>query len=98
MSVKKERVYLSPPHMNGTWGFWMLLIPTGLPPLDQTSTLLNAVGDKVGVSFGGPVEWNLFHLALEILGVGPGDEILVSSTLQLRSIRSATSGNTGLDR
>ena len=84
MSGKSERVYLSPPHMSGNEREYLLrafdsnwIAPIG-PDLDAFEREL---ADLVGVRYAAGLASGTagLHLALQILGVGPGDEVLVSS-------------------
>lgn len=80
----KNRIYLSPPHMGGDEIKYIYeafhsnwISPTG-PNLDSFEKELcdyNGIGYCVGLSSGTAA----IHLALVMLGVGPGDEIICSS-------------------
>ena len=84
MSQKRDRVYLSPPHMNARERELLLqafdsnwIAPIG-PDLDAFEREL---AQKVGVSHSAGLSSGTaaLHLALEMLGVGAGDEVLVST-------------------
>ena len=84
MSEKRDRVYLSPPHMNARERELLLdafdsnwIAPIG-PDLDAFEREL---ARKVGVSHSAGLASGTaaLHLALQMLGVGEGDEVLVST-------------------
>ena len=78
MTDKSRRIYLSPPHMDAQEREFLLaafdsnwIAPVG-PDLDAFEREL---AEKVGVSHAAGVSSGTaaLHLALQILGVGPGD-------------------------
>jgi dTDP-4-amino-4,6-dideoxygalactose transaminase len=84
MSEKPPRVYLSPPHMNAREREFLLaafdsnwIAPIG-PDLNAFEQEL---ADKVGVAHSAGVSSGTagLHLALQLLGVGAGDEVFVST-------------------
>ncbi len=84
MSASKQRIYLSPPHMSGremkyvTEAFetnWVA--PVG-PHVDAFE---KSIADYCGVKYAAALNTGTaaIHLALQMLGVGRGDEVIASS-------------------
>ncbi len=84
MSGHKDRVYLSPPHMNAREreflldafdSNWIAPIGPDLNAFEQEVAAKVGVAHSAGLASGTAA----IHLALQLLGVGSGDEVLVSS-------------------
>ncbi|MCB0323047.1 MAG: aminotransferase class I/II-fold pyridoxal phosphate-dependent enzyme [Bdellovibrionales bacterium] len=81
---QKERIWLSPPHMGGTEekfvreafaSNWISPLGPQLEAFEQELAEYVGVGHAAGVSSGTAA----LHLALQVLGIEPEDEVIVSS-------------------
>lgn len=81
---QKQRVYLSPPHLEGDELEFVhdALASNWIAPLGpHVDAFEREVGELVGVPYAAALSSGTaaIHLALRLLGVGPGDEVLCSS-------------------
>lgn len=82
--MSEKRIYLSPPHMSGLeWQFLQEAFESGwIAPLGpQVDTFEQEFAEKVGAKHALALSAGTaaIHLALIHLGVGPGDEVVVST-------------------
>lgn len=84
MATKHERIYLSPPHMSGEEQGLVaeVFASNWIAPLGpQVDAFEREFAERVGAPHAAALSSGTaaLHLALQLVGVGPGDEVLVST-------------------